>query len=109
MSSASTATSNRSATNPYATDTPRLYDQEDAYRGKLRTNPYDPDSVSNLYGRYGNPSFTDSLNNRFGAGNPYKSDSPTNPYGRGWRIEGKSGYVHTGIFDATRRKDIVWQ
>jgi hypothetical protein len=66
-----------------------LYDQQGTYRGKLSTNPYDPDSVSNPYGRYGNPYSADSLNNQFGAGNPYRSDSPTNPYGRGWRIEGR--------------------
>ena len=44
--------SNRSATNPFATDTPRLYDRQN-HRGKLNMNPYDPDSVSNPYGRYG--------------------------------------------------------
>ena len=81
--------SNQSATNPYATEAPRLYDQQGNYRGKLNTNPYDPDSVSNPYGRYGNPYSADSLNNQFGAGNPYRSDSPTNPYGSGWRIEGQ--------------------
>jgi len=43
--------SNQSATNPYATDAPRLYDQQGNYRGKLSANPYDPDSTSNPYGR----------------------------------------------------------
>ncbi|MEK6804645.1 MAG: hypothetical protein AABZ34_18585 [Nitrospirota bacterium] len=81
--------SNQSATNPYATDAPRLYDKEGHYRGKLSTNQYDPDSVSNPYGRYGNPYSPDSLNNPYGAGNPYRSDGPTNPYGSGWRIEGR--------------------
>jgi hypothetical protein len=81
--------SNQSATNPYATEAPRLYDQQGNYRGKLSTNQYDPDSVSNPYGRYGNPYSPDSINNQFGAGNPYRSDSPTNPYGQGWRIEGR--------------------
>ena len=81
--------SNQSATNPYATDAPRLFDQEGHYRGKLSANPYDPDSVSNPYGRYGSPYSPDSLNNQFGAGNPYRSDSPNNPYGHGWRIEGR--------------------
>jgi len=47
--------SNQSATNPYATDAPRLYDQQGVNRGRLSTNQYDPDSVSNPYGRYGNP------------------------------------------------------
>jgi hypothetical protein len=31
--------SNQSATNPYATDAPRLYDQQGHYRGKLSANP----------------------------------------------------------------------
>ncbi len=33
--------SNTSATNPFATDAPRLYDQQGNYRGKLSANPYD--------------------------------------------------------------------
>ena len=40
--------SNRSANNPYATEAPKLYDSQGNYRGKLSSNPYDPDSVSNL-------------------------------------------------------------
>lgn len=39
--------------NPYATDAPKLYDEEGNYRGKLSANPYDPESVSNPYDRYG--------------------------------------------------------
>ena len=74
---------------PFATDVPRLYDQQGHYRGKLSTNPYDPDSTSNPYGRYGSPFSQDSINNPYGAGSPYRPDSPTNPYGRGLRIEGK--------------------
>jgi hypothetical protein len=81
--------SNKSATNPFATDAPRLYDQQGDYRGKLSANPYDPDSTSNPYGRYGSPYSSDSINNPFGAGNPYSLSSPTNPYGRGLRIEGR--------------------
>ena len=53
--------SNQSATNPYATDAPRLYDQQGQYRGKLSANPYDPDSTSNPYGRYGSPFSPDSI------------------------------------------------
>jgi hypothetical protein len=79
--------SNQSATNPFATDAPRLYDQQGNYRGKLSANSYDPDSTSNPYGRYGSPFSPDSINNPFGAGNPYSPNSPTNPYGRGLRIE----------------------
>jgi len=78
--------SNQSATNPYATDAPKLYDADGNYRGKLSSNPYDPDSISNPYGRYGSPYSADSVNNPYGAGNPYRSDSPTNPYGQGWNM-----------------------
>lgn len=65
--------SNKSWTNPYATDAPRIYDNQGRYRGKFSTNPSDPDSTSNPYGRYGNPYSPDSLNNPYGAGNPYSN------------------------------------
>jgi hypothetical protein len=81
--------SNQSATNPFATDAPRLYDQQGQYRGKLSANPYDPDSTSNPYGRYGSLFSPDSIKNPYGAGSPYSPSSPTNPYGRGLRIEGR--------------------
>jgi hypothetical protein len=81
--------SNQSAINPFATDAPRLHEQQGNYRGKLSGNPYDPDSTSNPYGRYGSRFSPDSINNPYGAGIPYHSDSPTNPYGRGLRIEGQ--------------------
>jgi len=45
--------SNLSSTNPYATNAPKLYDQQGNYRGRLSSNPYDLDSTSNPYGRYG--------------------------------------------------------
>ncbi len=80
--------SNRSATNPFATDAPQLYDQQQNYRGKLSANPFEPDSTSNQFGRYGSPFSPDSINNQFGAGSPFRYDSPNNPYGQGWRIEG---------------------
>ncbi len=44
--------SNKSWNNPYATDAPKLYDSNGNYRGRLSTNKYDPDSVSNPYGRW---------------------------------------------------------
>ncbi len=81
--------SNQSATNPFATDAPKLYDQQGNYRGKLSGNPYDPDSTSNQFGRYGSPYSPDSLNNPYGAGSPFRHDSPKNPYGQGWKIEGR--------------------
>ena len=74
---------------PFATEAPRLYDQQGNYRGKLSANPFDPDSTSNRFGRYGSPFSPESLNNQFGAGSPFRHDSPNNPYGKGWRIEGR--------------------
>ena len=81
--------SSKSATNPYATDAPKLYDSRGNYRGKLSSNPYDADSTSNPYGRYGSPYSSESINNPYGAGSPYKSDSPNNPYGKGLEIYGE--------------------
>ena len=74
------------STNPYATNAPKLYDSDGNYRGKLSSNHYDPESVSNPYGRYGNPYSSDSVSNPYGAGNPYRADSPSNPYGEGLSI-----------------------
>ncbi len=51
------------------------------YLGNLSTNPFDPDSVSNPYGRYGSPYSEDSINNPHGKyGSSYSNDSPHNPY-----------------------------
>jgi hypothetical protein len=61
---------NKSAMNPYATDAPKLYDQNGNYRGRLSVNPYDPDSISNPFGQFGNPHSLESIHNPFGAGNP---------------------------------------
>ena len=72
----------------FATDAPKLYDRNGNYRGRLSTNPYDPDSTSNPYGRYGSEYSPDSINNPYGAGSPYKADSPNNPYGQGMSIYG---------------------
>ena len=78
--------SNKSATNPYATNPPKLYDSQGNFRGNLSANPYDLDSTSNPMGRYGSPYSPDSINSPFGAGSPYKHDSPNNPFGNGLEI-----------------------
>lgn len=65
--------SNKSWTNPYATDAPKLYDENGNYHGKLSSNPYDPDSVSNPYGKYGNKFSSESINNPYGAGNAFSN------------------------------------
>jgi len=80
--------SNKSATNPYATDPPKLYDDQGNYHGKLSANQFDPDSTSNQFGRYGSQFSPDSINNQFGAGSPYTPDSPNNQFGHGMHIEG---------------------
>ncbi|MCX7208349.1 MAG: hypothetical protein NT086_20675 [Proteobacteria bacterium] len=63
--------SNKSWTNPYATDAPKLYDSEGNYLGRLSANPHEPDSTSNPYGRYGSKYSPNSINNPFGAGSTY--------------------------------------
>ena len=64
-------------------------DTDDEYLGQLSANPYDADSTSNPYGRYGSKYSPDSINNPYGAGSPYRSDSPNNPYGEGLEIYGE--------------------
>ncbi|MBF2760790.1 MAG: hypothetical protein ISN28_11080 [Ectothiorhodospiraceae bacterium AqS1] len=46
--------SNRSVNNRYATKAPKLYDKNGNYRGRLSSNPYDPDSISNPNSRFHN-------------------------------------------------------
>jgi hypothetical protein len=51
-----------------------------AYLGKLSSNRYDPESISNPYGRYGSP-YGNTLANPFSKyGSPYSSESWRNPY-----------------------------
>ena len=45
--------SNQSTTNPYATDAPRLYDQQGQYRGKLSTNPVGLSGSSGSFSFFG--------------------------------------------------------
>ncbi len=69
------------ATNPYATDPPRIIGRDGTYLGRLSTNPYLPDSVTNPYGRYGSPYSPDSIRNPYGRyGSPYSPYSATNPF-----------------------------
>lgn len=63
-------------------NSPRLYSSSGQFLGNVNTNRFDPDSISNPYGRYGNPYSPDSVNNQFGRyGNPYSPESVHNPYG----------------------------
>ena len=65
----------------------KLYDSQGSFRGNLNSNQYDPDSVSNPYGRYGSQYSPDSIKNPYGAGSQYDKDSPYNPYGEGTAIQ----------------------
>lgn len=59
------------------------------YLGTLSANPYQRDSTSNPYGRYGSPYSQDSINNPYSRhGSAYSPDSPTNPYAAGNRPAG---------------------
>lgn len=59
----------------------RSSDGQGKYLGNLSSNPFDPDSVSNPFGRYGSPYSPESVNNPYGQyGSPYSPYSPWNPY-----------------------------
>ena len=76
----------QSMENKYVTGGPKLFDSEGNFHGNLNGNKYDPDSISNPYGRYGSKYSQDSINNPYGAGSKYRGDSPNNPFGSGWAI-----------------------
>jgi hypothetical protein len=59
--------SNKSWSNPYATDAPWLFDSQGQFQHEL---PYDPDSTSNPYGRYSSPYSPDSIRNPMALGIP---------------------------------------
>ncbi len=56
-------------------------DDESEYLGELSTNKYDPDSISNPYGKYGSKYSPNSINNPYGKyGSKYSPNSPTNSF-----------------------------
>ena len=61
---------------------PVLVDKQTGkHLGNLSSNPYDPNSTSNPYGKYGSKYSPDSINNPYGQyGSKYSNDSPNNPY-----------------------------
>ena len=64
---------------------PGIYSRDGKFLGNMNSNPYDPNSVANPYGRYGSPYSPDSINNPYGRyGNPYSPESVHNPYGFGY-------------------------
>lgn len=63
---------------------PKIYSSDGKYLGDLSSNQYDPNSVSNPYGKYGSQYEMDSINNPYGRyGSPYSNESVRNPYTRG--------------------------
>ena len=61
-----------------------IYAPDGTYLGNLNRNQYDPNSVSNPFGRYGSQYSPDSINNPYGRyGSPYSPHSPNNPYNQG--------------------------
>ena len=60
---------------------PIVVSRSGQYLGTLSANQYDPNSISNPYGRYGSPYQSDSVNNPYGRyGSPYSNQSANNPY-----------------------------
>src|SRR5690606_650661 len=80
--------SSESVNNPYgSTNSPKLYDRDGKYLGRVNNNQYDPESINNPYGKYGNPYNPNSVKNPYGKyGNPYSPNSVTNPYGTGTKL-----------------------
>lgn len=73
--------SNDGARNRYATGGLEIYGSDGTYLGRLNSNRYDPESVSNPYGRYGSRYSPTSINNPYGAyGSAYSPSSAVNPY-----------------------------
>lgn len=65
-----------------SSNSPQIYAPNGTYLGNLNNNQFDPNSVSNPYGRYGSQFSPNSVNNPYGQyGNPYSSQY-SNPYGR---------------------------
>lgn len=61
-------------------ESPQIYSAGGKYLGNLNTNQYNPNSVANPYGQYGNP-YGNTINNQFGTyGNPYSPQSVTNQW-----------------------------
>ena len=60
---------------------PSLEGSDGTYLGVLSGNRYDPNSVSNPYGKYGSRYSPTSINNPYSTyGSPYSPNSATNPY-----------------------------
>ncbi|MBK6899547.1 MAG: hypothetical protein IPH09_09855 [bacterium] len=71
----------QSVANPNATNPPIIVGQDGQYLGRLSTNKYGPESVSNPYGVYGSQYSPTSVNNPYSKyGSEYSPLSATNPF-----------------------------
>lgn len=82
----------KSINNPYAAKgntgaygtsgtSPYLVSSDGKFLGNVNSNKYDPNSISNPYGRYGSKFSPDSVNNPYGTyGSKFSDQSPNNPY-----------------------------
>ena len=62
-----------SYTESWSVSPPKIYSSDGTYLGRLSKNRYDPDSISNPYGRYGSKYSSDSINNRYGNYGRYRT------------------------------------
>lgn len=80
------------------------------YLGKISLNQYDPESISNSFGSYGNQYSSTSIYNQYGNyGSPYSSLSPFNQYtstppsiylhGQFFGYLSKNPYLGTNVVD----------
>lgn len=64
------------------TNSPVVVSPDGTYLGRLNSNKYDPESVSNSNGRYGSKYSPTSINNSYGKyGSQYSQNSANNSYG----------------------------
>ena len=64
-----------------AQQTPGIYAPDGTYLGRLNSNRFDPDSVSNPYGQYGSRFAPDGINNPYSQyGSRFSPNSVRNPY-----------------------------
>ncbi len=81
------------ARSQYSSGGPKLYGQDGQFLGNLNSNQYDPNSVSNPYGKYGSKYSSTSINNQYGTyGSQYSNQSATNPYATDAPIIVDNGY-----------------
>ena len=70
----------------------KLYSKDGKFLGNVNNNQYDPDSISNPYGKYGSEYSSESINNPYGTyGSQYSDKSPNNQYSDGAKLYSNDG------------------